>query len=101
MKRLIGRVWNQNNVEINEKFWGFKIIRNHQTYMAVVKPKNEEILVKPEEVSAEVLKEIKRVAETVTGQKNISKAVITVPAYFRLPQKYATKKAAEMAGLQV
>uniref|UniRef100_A0A914BZA1 Uncharacterized protein n=1 Tax=Acrobeloides nanus TaxID=290746 RepID=A0A914BZA1_9BILA len=69
--------------------------------MAVVKPKNEEIQVKPEEVSAEVLKEIKRVAETVTGQKNISKAVITVPAYFRLPQKYATKKAAEMAGLQV
>jgi len=54
----------------------------------------------PEEISAEILKELKRVAEWRLGEK-ISKAVITVPAYFNDGQRAATKRAGELAGLEV
>jgi molecular chaperone DnaK len=54
----------------------------------------------PEEVSAEILKELKRIAEWRIGGE-VSKAVITVPAYFNDAQRGATKRAGEMAGLEV
>jgi molecular chaperone DnaK len=54
----------------------------------------------PEEISAEILKEMKRIAEWRMGVK-ITKAVITVPAYFHDAQRAATKKAGELAGLEV
>lgn len=53
-----------------------------------------------EQVSAEILNELKRVAEWRMGT-TISKAVITVPAYFNDAQRVATKKAGELAGLEV
>ena len=54
----------------------------------------------PEELSAELLKEMKRVAEWRMGCE-IHKAVITVPAYFHDAQRAATKRAGELAGLEV
>ncbi|MEO5917774.1 MAG: Hsp70 family protein [Luteolibacter sp.] len=54
----------------------------------------------PEEISAEILKEMKRVAEWRMGAE-IRKAVITVPAYFHDAQRAATKRAGELAGLEV
>lgn len=54
----------------------------------------------PEEVSAEILKELKRIAEWRIGAK-VTKAVITVPAYFNDGQRAATKRAGELAGLEV
>jgi molecular chaperone DnaK len=54
----------------------------------------------PEEISAEILKELKRIAEWRLGQE-IAKAVITVPAYFNDGQRAATKRAGELAGLEV
>jgi molecular chaperone DnaK len=54
----------------------------------------------PEEVSAEILKELKRIAEWRVGEE-VGKAVITVPAYFNDAQRAATKRAGEMAGLEV
>lgn len=54
----------------------------------------------PEEVSAEILKELKRIAEWRL-EREVSKAVITVPAYFNDGQRAATKRAGEMAGLEV
>lgn len=54
----------------------------------------------PEEVSAEILKELKRVAEWRLGEE-VTKAVITVPAYFNDAQRAATKRAGELAGLEV
>jgi len=54
----------------------------------------------PEEVSAEILRELKRVAEWRL-ETPVSKAVITVPAYFNDAQRGATKRAGELAGLEV
>ncbi len=54
----------------------------------------------PEELSAEILKEMKRIAEWRMGAE-IRKAVITVPAYFHDAQRAATKRAGELAGLEV
>lgn len=56
--------------------------------------------VSPEEVSAEILKHLKGVAE-VRLEEEVNKAVITVPAYFHDGQRAATKKAGELAGLEV
>jgi molecular chaperone DnaK len=54
----------------------------------------------PEEISAEILKKLKRDAEAALGQ-TVDRAVITVPAYFNDAQRNATKKAGELAGLTV
>lgn len=54
----------------------------------------------PEEISAEILREMKRIAEWRMGV-TITKAVITVPAYFHDAQRAATKRAGELAGLEV
>ena len=54
----------------------------------------------PEEISAEILRELKRIAEWRMGGE-ITKAVITVPAYFHDAQRAATKRAGELAGLDV
>lgn len=54
----------------------------------------------PEEISAEILRELKRIAEWRLGTE-VSKAVVTVPAYFHDAQRAATKRAAEIAGLDV
>ena len=56
--------------------------------------------VSPEDVNAEILKHLKSVAETQLG-RNVSKAIITVPAYFNDAQRTATKRAGELAGLEV
>lgn len=55
---------------------------------------------RPEEVSAEILRELKRIAETRLERPAV-KAVITVPAYFNDAQRAATKRAGELAGLEV
>lgn len=54
----------------------------------------------PEEVSAEILKELRRIAEWRIGRE-VVKAVITVPAYFNDDQRAATKRAGDLAGLEV
>lgn len=54
----------------------------------------------PEQVTADILRELKRIAEWRL-EKTVSKAVVTVPAYFNDAQRAATKRAGEMAGLEV
>jgi molecular chaperone DnaK len=57
-------------------------------------------LLTPEEISSEILKKLKRDAEAALGEP-VTRAVITVPAYFNDAQRNATKKAGELAGLTV
>ena len=79
----------------------FKIIEDKYSrkakYEVNIKGKKKEIF--PEEVSSEILKEIKKIAEQYN--KNIKKAVITVPAFFKEKEKDATIEAAKKAGLEV
>lgn len=55
----------------------------------------------PEQVSSEVLKKMRQIAEDHLGGETVDRAVITVPAYFNDKQRYATRVAAELAGLEV
>ncbi len=80
--------------------------RGHVPY-EVVAGKNDETLLKikeqqyrPEEIAAMILQSLKQVAEDYTGEE-ITKAVITVPAYFNDSQRQATKDAGKIAGLEV
>ena len=63
------------------------------------KKKENEFFLKPAEVSAEVLKCLKKYAEEMNEGKSIENAVITVPALFSDEQRAATKEAAKLAGL--
>merc|ERR1712172_312623 len=56
--------------------------------------------ISPQEISAKILQKLKTSAETYFGQ-SVSKAVITVPAYFNDSQRQATKDAGKIAGLKV
>merc|ERR1712039_1083848 len=96
-KRLIGRKYQDEIVQKDNKLVPFKIIEseNGDAWFSVNK-KN----VAPQQVSAEILREMKKTAENYTGKK-IDSAVITVPAYFNDAQRQATKDAGKIAGLEV
>ena len=97
MKRLIG---NKNALECikrNGKYWTFKINEKPEVEVNI---DGQTKLIKPEEVSAQILMKLKQSAENVVC-KPIKNIVLTVPAYFDEDQKKATIKAAEIAGLHV
>lgn len=97
-KRMIGL--NYKEVERDIKTFPFKVNNKDGRPFIVVPTKDGEKEFVPQEVSAKILIEMKEIAERFTGKK-ISKAVITVPAYFNDAQRTATKDAGEIAGLQV
>lgn len=80
-----------------------RVVSSVKRWMGGSAPKDsvlENVGKTPEEVSAEILKELKRIAEWRL-ETEVSKAVITVPAYFNDAQRAATKAAGELAGLEV
>lgn len=102
MKRIIGKSGIDDVIEQNEDYWTFKIKQDHQLRPVVEIIDEDEIIeVKPEEVSAEILKYIRTCAENFTGISELNQAVITVPAYFNQAQKQMTLTAAKIAGLDV
>lgn len=100
-KRLIGRKFNDSEVQSDMKHWPFKVVAKDGEKPAIqVSYKGETKTFMPEEVSSMVLVKMKEVAEAFLG-KEVKKAVITVPAYFNDSQRQATKDAGVIAGLEV
>ncbi len=96
IKRLIGRRWDDPEVQRDAKLFPFQIVKAGEG--AKVKMGDKEY--SPQEISAMVLQKLKADAEEKLGEK-IEEAVITVPAYFDDAQRQATKDAGEIAGLKV
>ncbi|MBL0711679.1 MAG: molecular chaperone DnaK [Colwellia sp.] len=97
IKRLIGRRFDDKEVQRDIEIMPFGIVKADNGD-AWVKAKDNNIA--PPQVSAEVLKKMKKTAEDYLGE-TVSEAVITVPAYFNDSQRQATKDAGRIAGLDV
>lgn len=96
VKRLLGKSY--GDVSEFESYFGYKIIDEDTD--SLVKIKLGDRFFSPIELSAEILKELKAKAERQLNQQ-ITKAVITVPAYFNDSQRQATRDAGKLAGLEV
>ena len=96
-KRFIGRKFDE--VRDEAKRVSYKVVPDDKGDASFEIPHLGRI-VRPEEVGAQVLKKLKEAAEAYLGEK-ITKAVITVPAYFNERQRQATKDAGKIAGLEV
>ncbi len=96
VKRLIGRRFEDKEVQRDLKLMGYEIVKSGQS--TKVKMGDKEY--SPEEISAMILSKLKADAESFLGDK-VTEAVITVPAYFDDSQRQATKDAGKIAGLEV
>ncbi|TAQ87494.1 hypothetical protein B7494_g4196 [Chlorociboria aeruginascens] len=100
IKRLIGRRFDDPTVKKDIESWPFKVVDQDGSPMVEVEYLGENKIFSPQEISSMVLSKMKEVAEVKLGKK-VSKAVITVPAYFNDNQRQATKDAGAIAGLNV
>jgi len=96
-KRLIGRVFNDPEVQKSLKTLPYTVVKADNGD-AWIEAKGEKLA--PPQVSAEVLRKMKKTAEDYLGT-TVTDAVITVPAYFNDSQRQATKDAGKIAGLNV
>ena len=97
VKRLIGRNFEDPTVKKDIAAAPFKIV-NSEKGDAWIEAKGEKY--SPSQISAFILQKMKETAEKYLGQ-SVTKAVITVPAYFNDAQRQATKDAGKIAGLEV
>ncbi|GLQ29682.1 molecular chaperone DnaK [Litoribrevibacter albus] len=97
VKRLIGRKFDEKALQDTLKHFAFKVEKadNGDAWVNVKGEKKA-----PPQISAEVLKKMKKTAEDFLGEP-VTEAVITVPAYFNDSQRQATKDAGRIAGLEV
>ena len=97
VKRLIGRRFEEKEVQKDIALMPYKICKadNGDAWVEVRDKK-----IAPPQVSAEVLRKMKKTAEDYLGEE-VTEAVITVPAYFNDSQRQATKDAGRIAGLEV
>jgi len=99
-KRLIGRRFDDKDVQSDMKHWPFKVIDKGTKPYLQVEFKGEKKEFTPEEISAMVLTKMKETADAYLGEP-VTDAVVTVPAYFNDSQRQATKDAGLIAGLNV
>ena len=97
IKRLIGRRFDEEEVSRDMNIMPYKIVSSDNGD-AWVEAKGQKMA--PPQISAEVLKKMKKTAEDYLGEP-VTEAVITVPAYFNDAQRQATKDAGRIAGLDV
>ncbi len=96
VKRLIGRHFNEEEVQRDLKTAPYKIVQAGEGVKVTLGDKDYS----PQEISAMILSKLKADAEAKLGEK-ITEAIITVPAYFNDSQRQATKDAGAIAGLDV
>src|SRR5271156_2291883 len=97
IKRLMGRRYDEGEVQKAMKVYPYKIVKNDDG-AAWVEIRGKKY--SPPEISAFILQKMKQTAEDYLGEK-VTEAVITVPAYFNDSQRQATKDAGRIAGLNV
>jgi len=95
VKRFVGR--RSEEIKSKELDVGYQLVRQKKQSVRI---RVRDRLYLPEEISAVILQKLKCDAEMVLG-RTVSRAVITVPAYFNDAQRQATKRAGEIAGLEV
>ncbi|KAK5205212.1 ATPase with role in protein import into the ER [Exophiala xenobiotica] len=100
IKRLIGRKFDDKDVQRDAKHFPFKVVPKEGKPMVTVEVAGKPKTFTPEEISAMILGKMKEVAEAYLGKK-VTHAVVTVPAYFNDAQRQATKDAGTIAGLTV
>jgi L1 cell adhesion molecule like protein len=99
-KRLIGRKFEDSDVQADMKHWPFTVVNTSGKPQIKVEYKGEEKIFTPEEISSMVLLKMRETAEAYLGG-SVKDAVVTVPAYFNDSQRQATKDAGVIAGLNV
>ncbi|KAL0225998.1 hypothetical protein P9112_013322 [Eukaryota sp. TZLM1-RC] len=98
IKRIIGRRFDDKEVQEEAKRYPFKVV--NQDNRPYIETTTSDKRFSPEEISAMVLTRMKQTAEAYIGQP-VKNAVVTVPAYFNDAQRQATKDAGTIAGLNV
>ena len=101
-KRLIGRKYEEREVQEDIKLWPFKVVKDPKSDrpQVVITYQKQEKKFFAEEISAMVLQKLKKTAEDFLG-KDVKDAIVTVPAYFNDSQRQATKDAGTISGLNV
>jgi len=99
-KRLIGRRFDDPDVKKDMKNFPFSVVDRDGAPVIEVEYLKEKKQFSPQEISAMVLTKMKEIAEAKLGRE-VTKAVVTVPAYFNDSQRLATKDAGAIAGLEV
>ena len=101
-KRLIGRKFEDREVQGDMKLWPFKVVKDPKSDrpQVCIKYQKQEKKFFAEEISAMVLQKLKQTANDFLG-KEVKDAIITVPAYFNDSQRQATKDAGTISGLNV
>lgn len=97
IKRLMGRRFDDPEVQRIKKDYPYEIVEG-KNGLACVEVEGK--IYTPQEISAKILAKMKADAEAFLGQK-VTKAIITVPAYFNDSQRTATKEAGQIAGFEV
>ncbi|XP_065210374.1 heat shock 70 kDa protein II-like [Planococcus citri] len=100
VKRLMGRKYDDPDVQADMKHWPFPVASVNNKPNIKVEFRGASKTYSPEEISSMILQKMKESAEAYLG-KTVTKAVITVPAYFKDSQRSATVDAAKIAGLDV
>ena len=103
IKRIIGRTFTEIKDDINSYFWNYDIIKienEDEPKIKIITKGNNIDYYTPEQISSIILKKLLKSANEYLG-KPVSKAVITVPAYFNDSQRQATKNAAILANIDV
>ena len=99
-KRLIGRKFQDAEVQADMKHFPFKVIDKQGKPVVQVEFKGEQKEFSPEEISSMILTKMRETAESYLGG-TVNNAVVTVPAYFNDSQRQATKDAGLISGLNV